>query len=92
MCSKCSHAHVRAQLRRLLVGLLLLIFFSLMATDILTGCTGKWEDAARPFEPTDENVEALNPPELEGFTPDQIESLYHNEDSYPVSERPPVRF
>jgi hypothetical protein len=38
MCSKCSHAFVRAKLRRVMVGLLLI-------------------------EPTDTNVETLDPPE-----------------------------
>lgn len=43
MCVQCKRAHVRAKLRRLLVGMLLLIFFSLMVMDVLTGCTGEFE-------------------------------------------------
>lgn len=73
MCVHCQRAHVRANLRRLLVGMLVLIFFSLMAYDLLGF-----------DEPTDNNVEVVSP---EG-----MDSRYHNEDTYPVSERRPTYF
>jgi len=61
MCSKCSHVFVREKLRRLTVGLLILIFFSLMVTDIFTSDPPEVEVCL--IEPTDTNVEALDPPE-----------------------------
>jgi hypothetical protein len=72
MCVKCVRAErerVREMYRRILVGMLLVIFFSLMAYDLLG-----FDD------PTDTNVEAL--------APEVADSLYHNEDSYPVENRP----
>jgi hypothetical protein len=61
MCSKCSHAFVRAKLRRVMVGLLLTVFFSLMVIDIFTPDEPEVEVCL--IEPTDTNVETLDPPE-----------------------------
>jgi hypothetical protein len=69
--------------RRFLIGMLLLVFFSLMAIDLLTPDMEP-VPAGSDMDLTDTNVEAMNPC--------LADSLYHNEDSYPVSERPPVRF
>lgn len=58
MCRKCATAHLKAKLRQLFVGLLVLCFFSMMVVYLFSS---EATSTPRCFEPTDTNVELMDP-------------------------------